>query len=161
MPKVSSMLAAGSVVTLAAIAGLSAAADLNWTSYGGSADSSRYFDSKEINKSNVGKLQAVWSYPFGEAGFHPIIVHNTVYTRGRDGALIALDAKTGRELWIHDGNANQPMKSSPIATFDGSTCHLLVYRLLSLQNCLPDVDEGRESEFVWQATLATDLLWCM
>ncbi|MCM3881468.1 MAG: PQQ-binding-like beta-propeller repeat protein [Vicinamibacterales bacterium] len=98
-----SLLAAGAFVALATIAGLSAPADSDWTSYGGTASSSRYWDSKEITKANVGKLEAVWSYPYGEAGFHPIIVHGTVYTRGRNGALIALDAKTGRELWIHDG----------------------------------------------------------
>jgi quinoprotein glucose dehydrogenase len=96
------LLAAGAVITLAALAGLSAQGDLLWTTYGGGPDNSRYFDSKQITKANVGKLEAVWSYPYGEAVFHPLIVHNTVYTRGRAGALIAIDAKTGRELWIHD-----------------------------------------------------------
>jgi quinoprotein glucose dehydrogenase len=95
-------LAAAGVVALAAIAGLIAATDLNWIGYGGSVDNSRYFDSKEITKANVAKLELVWSYPYGVAGFHPLIVHNTVYTRGRNGAIIALDAKTGKELWIHD-----------------------------------------------------------
>ena len=96
-------VAVGVGVTLATLlsgAGLSASADLQWTGYGGSASSSRYFDSKEITKANVGKLEPVWSYPYGEAGFHPVIVHNMVYFRGRNGALIALDAKNGKELWI-------------------------------------------------------------
>src|SRR6266496_2144300 len=96
------MFVVGAAAALAVITGLSAPADLNWISYGGGADSSRYFDSKEITKANVAKLQAVWIYPFGEAGFHPLIVHNTVYTRGRKGSLIALDAKSGRELWIRE-----------------------------------------------------------
>src|ERR1700694_3138911 len=96
------LLAAAAVIALAAIAGLFAATDLNWTGYGGGADNSRYFDSKEITKANVAKLALVWTYPYGVAGFHPLIVHNTVYTRGRNGALIALGAKTGKELWIHD-----------------------------------------------------------
>ena len=76
-------LAVGVLVELAAIAGLSAPADLNWTSYGGSPDSSRYFNSKQITKANVAGLEAVWTYPYGEAVFHPLIVHNTIYTRGR------------------------------------------------------------------------------
>ena len=96
------LLAAGAVVALAAIAGLSAPADLNWTTYGGSADSSRFFNFKQITKANVAQLEPAWTYPYGEAVFHPLIVRNTVYTRGRGGALIALDAKTGKELWIHD-----------------------------------------------------------
>ena len=97
-------LLAGAVLAFVAFAGLFAqGGELNWTTYGGGPDNSRYFDSKKITKANVGKLEAVWSYPYGEAGFHPLIVHNVVYTRGRAGALIAIDAKTGRELWIHDG----------------------------------------------------------
>ncbi|HTL02149.1 MAG TPA: c-type cytochrome [Vicinamibacterales bacterium] len=97
-------LAASAMLVFVAFAGLFAQrGELNWTSYGGSADSSRYFDSKKITKANVGKLEAAWSYPYGEANFHPLIVHNVIYARGRAGALIALDAKTGRELWIHDG----------------------------------------------------------
>jgi quinoprotein glucose dehydrogenase len=96
-------LAASAVLVFVAFAGLFAQrGELNWTSYGGSADSSRYFDSKKITKANVAKLEAAWSYPYGEANFHPLIVHNVIYARGRAGSLIALDAKTGRELWIHD-----------------------------------------------------------
>ena len=77
------LLAACAVIALTTIAGLSAPADLSWTTYGGGADSSRYFDSKKITKANVAKLEAVWSYPYGEAVFHPLIVHNVIYARGR------------------------------------------------------------------------------
>ena len=47
--------------------------------------------------------QVAWSYPLGETVFHPLVVRGTVYGRGRNGALVALDARTGKELWIHDG----------------------------------------------------------
>jgi quinoprotein glucose dehydrogenase len=96
-------LLGGAVIAFVALAGLFAqSGEVSWTSYGGGADNSRYLDSKKITKANVGKLEAVWSYPYGEAVFHPLIVHNVVYARGRAGALVALDAKTGRELWVHD-----------------------------------------------------------
>ena len=36
-------------------------------------------------------------------GFNPIVVAGTIYGRGRNGAIIALDAKTGKEIWIHEG----------------------------------------------------------
>ena len=74
-----------------------------WIAYGGHADSSRYFDSKNITKQNVQQLQVAWSYPFGETVFHPIVVHGTIYGRGRNGSLVALDARTGRELWVREG----------------------------------------------------------
>ena len=68
-----------------------------------SADSSRYFDSKNITKQNVQQLQVAWSYPYGETVFHPIVVHGTIYGRGRNGSLVALDARTGKELWVREG----------------------------------------------------------
>jgi quinoprotein glucose dehydrogenase len=74
-----------------------------WTAYGGHADSSRYFDSKTITKQNVQQLQIAWSYPFGDTVFHPIVVHGTIYGRGRNGSLVALDARTGKELWVREG----------------------------------------------------------
>jgi glucose dehydrogenase len=83
--------------------GLAARDDKPWIGYGGSADSSRYFNSKQINQNNVAKLEVVWSYPFGETVFHPLVAHGTVFGRGHSGAIVALDARTGKELWIHDG----------------------------------------------------------
>src|SRR5687768_8074735 len=76
------------------------ASEKPWTAYGGHADSSRYFDSKHITKQNVTQLQIAWTYPYGETVFHPIVVHGTIYGRGRNGSLIALDARTGKELWV-------------------------------------------------------------
>jgi quinoprotein glucose dehydrogenase len=102
-PAIASTAALLLVLGYAGLVGLSAPEDKAWTSYGGSADSSRYFNSKQINKHNVAKLEVVWSYPFGETVFHQLIAHGTVYGRGHGGALVALDARTGKELWIHDG----------------------------------------------------------
>ena len=42
-------------------------------------------------------------YPYGETGFNPIVVGGVIYGRGRNGSLIALDAKTGKEIWIREG----------------------------------------------------------
>lgn len=45
-----------------------------------------------------------WVYPHAVPGFNPVVVDDVMYTAGRDGsALIALDASTGKEIWIHDG----------------------------------------------------------
>ena len=73
-----------------------------WPGYGGGADNSRYFASRQINKSNVSQLQVAWTYPYGDTSFGPIVVRGVIYGRGRNGSLVAVDAKTGKELWIRE-----------------------------------------------------------
>src|SRR6267142_421088 len=68
-------------------------------------DSSNFVDSDQIDKSNVGQLDVAWSYPYAQVGFNPIVVDDVMYTLGRNNSLIALDATTGKEIWIHEGLA--------------------------------------------------------
>src|SRR5207237_5447726 len=51
---------------------------------------------------NVERLQVAWTYPFGDAGSSPIVVDGIIYGRGRNASLVALDAATGRERWVHE-----------------------------------------------------------
>ena len=80
----------------------SAASDQGWASFGGNADNSRYITSKDITKANVATMTVAWSYPFGDTSFNPVVEHGIVYGRGRNASIVALDAKTGKELWIHE-----------------------------------------------------------
>ena len=80
-----------------------AADDKVWVGLGGSSDNARYFDGKQITKTNVNKLEVAWNYPYGETGFAAIVAHGVIYGRGRGGSLIALDAKTGKEIWVREG----------------------------------------------------------
>src|SRR5262245_54954304 len=73
----------------------------SWIDYGGGTDSSHYVASKQITKANVQQLAVAWSYPYANLGFNPLIVDRTMYVTGGD-ALVALDATTGKEIWIHD-----------------------------------------------------------
>ena len=73
-----------------------------WTGYGNGPDNSRYFASQQINKSNVNQLQVAWTYPFGETGSNPIVARGVIYGRGRNGSIVAVDAKTGKELWVRE-----------------------------------------------------------
>ena len=66
-------------------------------------DSSNYVDLDQIKKSNVDDMEVAWTYPYAAGGFNPIVVDDTVYVSGRNGALVALDASTGKEIWIHEG----------------------------------------------------------
>ena len=74
-----------------------------WTDYGGGTDSSHYIKSRQIDKSNVGQMEVAWVYPPGETGFNPIVVDNVIYGLGRNSSLVALDATTGKEIWVHAG----------------------------------------------------------
>jgi len=77
-----------------------------WNDYGGSQDNSKYMDFNQITKSNVDQLQVQFIVPtYDKAGynFNPIIVDNVMYILGRNSSLIAVDATTGKEIWIHKG----------------------------------------------------------
>jgi quinoprotein glucose dehydrogenase len=72
-----------------------------WRDYAGGPDSSRFIDSTQITKANVGQLQVAWSYPAGGSDFNPIVARGMVYGRGVGGTFVALDAATGRLIWTH------------------------------------------------------------
>jgi quinoprotein glucose dehydrogenase len=75
-----------------------------WDQYGGASDSMQYSALAQINTSNVTQLERVWFYPVpGEPDrlqFNPLIVDNIMYVTGVRGVVVALDAPTGKELWM-------------------------------------------------------------
>ena len=98
------VVVAVALATLTAAGVFAAAKNAKWWSDNlGGPDSSAFVDLDQINKSNVSQLEVAWTYPHASPGFNPIVVDDVVYTAGRDGSLVALDAKTGREIWIHEG----------------------------------------------------------
>ncbi|MBT9332326.1 PQQ-binding-like beta-propeller repeat protein [Paracidobacterium acidisoli] len=75
-----------------------------WKEYGGGPDNSKFVDLNQITKANVNKLTVAWEYPTRDAEpylFNPIVVGNVMYVLARGNSLVALDATTGREIWIH------------------------------------------------------------
>ena len=81
-----------------------------WKDYGGGVDSMQYSALKQINKSNVSKLELAWSYTLpdhrGNFGFNPVIVDNVMYVLGRENAIVALDAVTGKQIWSRTVEGN-------------------------------------------------------
>ncbi len=98
-----------SVSTVALFALLSSAAEMPaqqkklWLDYGGGPDNSHFSPLTQVNKGNVGQLEVAWSYAHGVTGFNPIVAGNHIYVLGRGSSLIALDATTGKEIWVHEG----------------------------------------------------------
>jgi quinoprotein glucose dehydrogenase len=82
-----------------------------WSDYGGSSDSMQYSALKLIDRSNVSKLKLAWFHPApgpsGRFSFNPLVVDGVMYVVGRDNAVVALDAATGRQIWSHP-NEGQP-----------------------------------------------------
>lgn len=75
----------------------------NWSQYGGSASSDQYTPLDIVNRSNVGDLEVVWTYPTGgNSTFSPIVVDGVMYTSAQ-GAIVALNAETGQEIWKTEG----------------------------------------------------------
>jgi quinoprotein glucose dehydrogenase len=76
-----------------------------WSDYGGGADASQYSSLSQINRSNVNKLEIAWTYPTADGGkylFNPIVVDGVMYVLAKNNAIVALDAATGKELWVHE-----------------------------------------------------------
>jgi quinoprotein glucose dehydrogenase len=75
-----------------------------WKDFGGGPDHSKFVVFTQINKQNVTKLQPAFVYPTADKSsyrFNPIIVDNVMYVLAKNNSLIALDATTGKEIWIH------------------------------------------------------------
>jgi quinoprotein glucose dehydrogenase len=85
------------------------AAGWEWPAYGGNPEDTHYSPLKQINRSNVGRLQVAWTYDAsdGRGGLetNPLVVDGLVYGNTPGGKLIALDGATGRLVWSWDSQS--------------------------------------------------------
>ncbi len=75
-----------------------------WSDYGGAADAAQYSALSQINRSSVGKLEVAWVYPTKDGKkyfFNPLVVDRVVYVMAQNQSIVALDAVTGKEIWVH------------------------------------------------------------
>ncbi len=81
------------------------AASGDWLHYGNTPGGSRFAGLEQINAETVGQLDEVWRYRTGvEEDFKatPLAVDGRLYLCAAANVVIALDGKTGEELWRHD-----------------------------------------------------------
>ena len=74
----------------------------NWMHYWGNYQGTHYSALKEITTKNVSGLQAKWSIQLpGTAALEaePLVVDGVMYTSGQPGTVLALDARSGRQIW--------------------------------------------------------------
>ena len=77
----------------------------NWLSYGRTYDEQRYSPLNQISDANVSGLAPAWSLDTGTVrGLEatPIVVDGIMYASLSWGITIAVDARTGKELWRFD-----------------------------------------------------------
>jgi quinoprotein glucose dehydrogenase len=76
----------------------------SWRDYAGAADSAQYSALKQIDRSNVSKLQVAWTYPTGDAqkySFNPLMADGVLYVLAKHNSIVALDGGMGKELWTY------------------------------------------------------------
>jgi quinoprotein glucose dehydrogenase len=87
----------------------SAKSGSDWMRIGGTAGNSHYSALKQINRSNVARLQMAWKFETGQSGgleTTPIVVNGILYAFTPKQQVIALDGATGKLLWRFDSGIN-------------------------------------------------------
>jgi len=75
-----------------------------WRAYGGASDSAQYSSLRQVNRTNVKQLEIAWSFPTGDDNkyaFNPVEVDGLLYVLARNNSLVALDATSGKVIWVH------------------------------------------------------------
>ena len=82
----------------------------NWESYRGDDGANCYSSLDQINKNNVNELEPAWIFHTDDPRegnrstieCNPIIVDNIMYLTSPELKLFALDAASGKEIWMFD-----------------------------------------------------------
>ncbi len=94
----------------------------NWRSYGGDIANTRYSPLSQIDATNFSKLQVAWIFNTANLGATPetnlestpLVMDGVLYsTAGDRRDVIALDAATGEELWVHREDEGKRAEVSP------------------------------------------------
>jgi glucose dehydrogenase len=90
----------------------------NWSSFGRDLSSQRFSPANQINTNNVKNLVQAWQFKSGVVGSFqttPIVQDGVMYLSLPFNHVVALDAKTGKELWRynHDKSADWKMCCGP------------------------------------------------
>jgi quinoprotein glucose dehydrogenase len=103
--------AAGIIGLWLAAAGLpvtAAGEQVDWPVYRGDPKGNQYSAIAQIHAANVHRLRPAWEYRTGDANqrstmhVNPIVVNGVMYVTTAALKAVALDAATGRELWVFD-----------------------------------------------------------
>src|SRR5579863_580158 len=126
----------------------------NWLTYWGDYTGIRHRDLKQINTENVKNLRADWIYQTGQPGSLeavPLVVDGVMYLTGGNGYAYALDARSGRQLWMYK-HAFPPGRKANAANRGFA---ILGSRLFMVT---PDANvvalDARTGRLIWQTEMA-------
>src|SRR5262245_38989199 len=90
----------------------------NWMHYWGDYQGTHHSALNQITTANVGRLQAKWSIQLPGTSTletQPLVVDGVMYTSGQPGTVLALDAKSGRQIWrfTRQQKARNPSEINP------------------------------------------------
>src|SRR5438128_12339770 len=76
----------------------------NWMHYWGNYQGTHYSALKQITPGNAANLELQWSIPLSGSGTsgletEPLVIDGVMYTSGQPGTVLALDAKSGEQIW--------------------------------------------------------------
>jgi alcohol dehydrogenase (cytochrome c) len=75
----------------------------NWLTYSGDYLGRRHSPLNQVNSANASTLVAKWAYQTGATGkleTSPLVVDGILYATAQDDRAFALDARTGRPIWM-------------------------------------------------------------
>jgi alcohol dehydrogenase (cytochrome c) len=76
----------------------------NWLTYSGDYSGRRFSPLNQVNTANVRSLAAKWVYQTGATGkleTSALVVDGILYATAQDDRAVALDARTGRPIWMY------------------------------------------------------------
>lgn len=88
----------------------------DWPAYGGTVEQTRYSPLRQIDTSNVARLEVAWTYDTGETGglqTQPIVVDGVLYGISPTQKIFALNAATGAVQWTFDPGLPAPQARGP------------------------------------------------
>ena len=76
----------------------------SWLTYSGDYSGRRFSELEQVNTTTAQSLVVKWVYQTGGTGKFettPLVVDGILYATGQDNRAFALDARTGRPIWLY------------------------------------------------------------
>jgi len=102
----------------------------SWTEYLGGPERNHYLTLAEIDTSNVQQLVIAWTYETPDSGqmqLNPLMVNGVVYGVTAALKVFALDAATGKELWLYTDSNSSSGTSRGVAYWEDGNDKRIFY----------------------------------
>jgi quinoprotein glucose dehydrogenase len=103
-------------------------APVEWTIYGGNKANNHYSSLAQIDTNNVGSLKKAWEYHTGDADektqiqVNPLIIDGVLYGVSPKLKLFALEASSGKELWVFNPAEPNSTSAKGMGYFSMNVC---------------------------------------